>query len=134
VLFLQELKSTEFPPAVFTEMGYESAAVTQKGYNGVAVLSLTPIETISTALSGDGDDIHARFLEMTIQGIFACGSHAGFFRRKHSSNQGSSLIPAQLVCLVPDQALPHKSIRIECRRCVGCLSTPAGTENCAPSA
>ena len=69
VLFLQELKSTEFSAAVFTEMGYESAAVTQKGYNGVAVLSLTPIETISTALAGDGDDTHARFLEMTIQGI-----------------------------------------------------------------
>ena len=43
--------------------------MTQKGYNGVAVLSLTPIETISTALAGDGDDTHARFLEMTIQGI-----------------------------------------------------------------
>ena len=69
VLFLQELKTTEFPATVFTELGYESAAVTQKGYNGVAVLSLTPIETISTALAGDGDDTHARFLEMTIQGI-----------------------------------------------------------------
>src|SRR5271168_4976224 len=69
VLFLQELKGTEFPATVFTELGYESAAVTQKGYNGVAVLSLTPIETISTALAGDGDDTHARFLEMTIEGI-----------------------------------------------------------------
>jgi hypothetical protein len=28
----------------------ESAVVTQKGYNGVAVLSLTSIETLSTAL------------------------------------------------------------------------------------
>jgi exodeoxyribonuclease III len=69
VLFLQELKTTEFPAAVFTELGYESAAVTQKSYNGVAVLSLTPIETISTALAGDGDDTHARFLEMTIRDI-----------------------------------------------------------------
>jgi exodeoxyribonuclease-3 len=59
VLFLQELKTTDFPATAFTEMGYESAAVTQKGYNGVAVLSLTPIETISTALAGDGDDTHA---------------------------------------------------------------------------
>jgi exodeoxyribonuclease-3 len=69
VLFLQELKGTEFPSTVFAELGYESAAVTQKGYNGVAVLSLTPIETISTALPGDGDDTHARFLETTIEGI-----------------------------------------------------------------
>jgi exodeoxyribonuclease III len=69
VLFLQELKSLEFPTAVFTDLGYESAAVTQKAYNGVAVLSLTPIETISTTLAGDDTDTHARFLEMTIQGI-----------------------------------------------------------------
>jgi exodeoxyribonuclease-3 len=69
VLFLQELKSTEFPATIFAELGYESAAVTQKGYNGVAVLSLSPIETISTTLAGDETDTHARFLEMTIQGI-----------------------------------------------------------------
>ena len=69
VLFLQELKSTEFPATVFAELGYESGAVTQKGYNGVAVLSLSPIETISTTLAGDEADTHARFLETTIQGI-----------------------------------------------------------------
>ncbi len=69
VLFLQELKGTEFPATIFAELGYESAAVTQKSYNGVAVLSLTPIETISTTLAGDEADTHARFLEMTIQGI-----------------------------------------------------------------
>jgi exodeoxyribonuclease III len=69
VLFLQELKSTEFPALTFKELGYESVAVTQKSYNGVAVLSLSPIETISTNLAGDDADTHARFLEMTIQGI-----------------------------------------------------------------
>jgi exonuclease III len=63
VLFLQEFKSTEFPATVFTESGYEIAAVTQRGCNGVAVLSLTPIGTISTALAGDGDDTHAAFLK-----------------------------------------------------------------------
>jgi exodeoxyribonuclease-3 len=69
VLFLQELKGTEFPTLVFKELGYESVAVTQKGYNGVAVLSLSRIETINTTLAGDEADTHARFLEMTIQGI-----------------------------------------------------------------
>ena len=69
VLFLQELKGTDFPTLVFQELGYESAAVTQKGYNGVAVLSLSPIETISTTLAGDEADSHARFLETTIEGI-----------------------------------------------------------------
>ncbi len=39
VLLMQELKSAEFPSEVFKELGYESAAVTQKAYNGVAILS-----------------------------------------------------------------------------------------------
>ena len=69
VLFLQELKTTEFPALIFKQLGYESAAVTQKGYNGVAVVSLHPIETVCTVLAGDEADTHARFLEMTIQGI-----------------------------------------------------------------
>ena len=69
VLLLQELKGTEFPAAVFEALGYESVAVTQKTYNGVAILSRQPIETISTTLAGDEADSHARFLETTIVGI-----------------------------------------------------------------
>lgn len=69
VLLLQELKGTEFPSLAFREVGYESVAVTQKAYNGVAILSRDPIETISTTLAGDESDGHARFLEVTIQGI-----------------------------------------------------------------
>jgi exodeoxyribonuclease-3 len=68
VVLLQELKGTEFPAAAFKELGYESAAVTQKAYNGVAVISRLPIETISNALAGDEADSHARFLETTIAG------------------------------------------------------------------
>ena len=66
VLLLQELKGTDFPADVFKACGYESAAVTQKAYNGVAVLSRHPIETIQTTLAGDEADSHARFLEVTI--------------------------------------------------------------------
>lgn len=69
VLLLQELKGTEFPADLFRELGYESTAVTQKAYNGVAVLSRHPIETISTTLGGDLADSHARFLHVVIQGI-----------------------------------------------------------------
>jgi exodeoxyribonuclease-3 len=43
--------------------------VTQKTYNGVAVLSRVPIETINTTLAGDDKDSHARFLETMIGGI-----------------------------------------------------------------
>jgi exodeoxyribonuclease III len=69
VLLLQELKATEFPSLVFNALGYESVAVTQKSYNGVAVLSRHPMETINTTLAGDEADSHARYLEMTIEGI-----------------------------------------------------------------
>jgi exodeoxyribonuclease-3 len=69
VLLLQELKGTEFPVESFRSLGYESVAVTQKAYNGVAVLSRHPIKTIAKVLVGDESDSHARFLEVIIKGI-----------------------------------------------------------------
>jgi len=69
VLLMQELKGEIFPAEVFQDIGYESAAVTQKTYNGVAVLSRVPIETINTTLAGDDRDSHARFLETRIAGL-----------------------------------------------------------------
>src|ERR1700691_313208 len=69
VLLMQELKGAEFPTNVFTELGYESAAVAQRTYNGVAILSRHPIETLNTTLAGDQEDSHARYLETTIDGI-----------------------------------------------------------------
>ena len=58
---MQELKAEEFPALVFQALGYESVAVTQKSYNGVAVLSRYPMQTIHTTLAGDEADSHARF-------------------------------------------------------------------------
>jgi exodeoxyribonuclease-3 len=69
VLLLQELKGTDFPSAFFEELGYDSSSVTQKTYNGVAILSRTPIEIVSTTLLGDEADSHARFLEVMIENI-----------------------------------------------------------------
>ena len=69
VLLIQELKGTEFPAASFRDLGYESVALTQKAYNGVATLSRHPIKTISTTLAGDEADSHARYLETTIKGF-----------------------------------------------------------------
>ena len=69
VLLLQELKGTEFPAEEFRALGYESAAVTQKAYNGVAVLSRTPFTVMSTTLPGDDEDSHARFLEVMLDGL-----------------------------------------------------------------
>jgi exodeoxyribonuclease-3 len=69
VLLLQELKGTEFPADAFAKLGYEAATVTQKAYNGVAVLTRLPMRTISSTLAGDEQDSHARYLEMVIDGI-----------------------------------------------------------------
>jgi exodeoxyribonuclease III len=69
VLLLQELKGTEFPSEAFQSLGYESVAVTQIAYNGVAILSRLPMKTIAKALVGDDSDSHARFLEVIIRDI-----------------------------------------------------------------
>jgi len=69
VLLLQELKGTDFPAAPFKELGYDRVAVTQKGYNGVAIVSRLPMETVNTTLAGDEADSHARYLEVTMEGI-----------------------------------------------------------------
>ena len=69
VLLLQELKTLDFPALAFEAIGYKSAAVTQKTYNGVAVLSRHPIEVVSTTLAGDEEDSHARYLETRIAGL-----------------------------------------------------------------
>jgi len=66
---LQELKGTEFPAGVFKGLGYESATVTQKAYNGVACLSRLPLQKISVSLAGDEMDSHARFLEVVIADV-----------------------------------------------------------------
>lgn len=69
VLLLQELKGTDFPAEEFKAIGYESTAATQKTYNGVAILSRQPIQTISKTLAGDEADSHARFLDVLVAGI-----------------------------------------------------------------
>jgi exodeoxyribonuclease III len=69
VMLLQELKGTEFPSEAFKSLGYESVAVTQKAYNGVAILSRHPMKTIAKALVGDDSDSDARFLETMVNGI-----------------------------------------------------------------
>jgi exodeoxyribonuclease-3 len=69
VLLLQELKAAEFPSLLFQGLGYASASVTQKSYNGVAILSRYPMDIVSTTLIGGDTDSHARFLEVVVNGI-----------------------------------------------------------------
>ena len=67
VLLLQETKVADeaFPALEIGDLGYNVAAVGQKAYNGVAVLSKRPIDVLARALPGDEpEDAQARYLEV----------------------------------------------------------------------
>ncbi len=67
VLCLQELKCVDeaFPHMEVEACGYNVAVHGQKGFNGVAILSKTPIE-VTRGLPGDDDDAHARYIEAIV--------------------------------------------------------------------
>ncbi|WP_046023115.1 exodeoxyribonuclease III [Magnetospira sp. QH-2] len=71
VVLLQEIKCVDegFPTLEVGGLGYQIATSGQKTYNGVAILSKTPIEVLQTALPGDADDPQARYLEARTAGI-----------------------------------------------------------------
>lgn len=68
VLCFQEIKTVDegFPTEAFTELGYNVATHGQKGFNGVALLSLHPLEDIARGLPGDESDAQARYIEATV--------------------------------------------------------------------
>lgn len=70
VVCLQEIKSTgdTFPAEAFEDLGYNSAVHGQKTYNGVAILSKRPLEDVTRALPGSGDDAQARYIEALVPG------------------------------------------------------------------
>jgi len=70
VACLQEIKCVDekFPAEPFERLGYNLAIHGQKTYNGVALLSKTPLEDVTRGLpEGDGDD-HARYVEAVVSG------------------------------------------------------------------
>ena len=70
VACLQEIKCVDekFPAEAFESLGYNVAVHGQKTYNGVAMLSKSPMEDIRRGLpDGEGDD-HARYIEALISG------------------------------------------------------------------
>ena len=76
VLVLQEIKceSAGFPGAVFEDLGYQSEAIGQKAYNGVAVVARQPFTVTHRALPGlSGEDIQARYIELESGGITVIG-------------------------------------------------------------
>ena len=70
VACLQEIKCVDenFPRLAFETLGYNVATHGQKSYNGVALLSKTPLEDVRVGLPGDDGDDHARYLEAVVSG------------------------------------------------------------------
>jgi len=69
VLMVQELKGETFPHKEFKALGWNTEAVTQKAYNGVAVFSKEPITVILDRLPGDESDEQARYIEFETGGL-----------------------------------------------------------------
>ena len=72
VLCLQELKSEEpkFPRAELEAAGYTSAVSGQKTYNGVAIVSRTPLDNMVEGIPGFADE-QKRVIAATAQGVRA---------------------------------------------------------------
>ena len=71
IVCLQELKTEEaaFPREIFVGLGYHVHAACQKTYNGVAILSKTPITDPSVGLDDGVVDPQARLCAATIDGV-----------------------------------------------------------------
>jgi exodeoxyribonuclease-3 len=70
VACLQEIKCVDekFPSEAFERLGYNVAVHGQKTYNGVALLSKTPLEDVRRGLPGDETDEQARYIEALVSG------------------------------------------------------------------
>ncbi|WP_375227961.1 exodeoxyribonuclease III [Roseobacter sp. S98] len=79
VALLQEIKSVDenFPREIFEDLGYNVETHGQKSFNGVAILSKTPLEDVTRGLPGDDSDEQARYIEATVMGdkeaVRVCG-------------------------------------------------------------
>lgn len=75
---LQEIKSSDetFPRDLVESRGYHLETYGQKGFNGVAILSKTPLHEVRRGLPGDADDRQARWIEARTEGkpgLHVCG-------------------------------------------------------------
>ena len=70
VACLQEIKCVDekFPSEAFERLGYNVEVHGQKAYNGVALLSKTPMEDVRRGLPDPGEAEQSRYLEAVISG------------------------------------------------------------------
>lgn len=71
VVLLQEIKATDetFPAMEIGDLGYNVEIHGQKNFNGVAILSKSPIEDVTRGLPGDADEGQARYIEAYTAGL-----------------------------------------------------------------
>ena len=71
IVLLQEIKTVAetFPTGEIEDRGYNVAICGQKTYNGVALLSKSPIEDVVLGLPGDPGDEQARYIEAFTGGV-----------------------------------------------------------------
>lgn len=71
VLLLQETKCLpeKFPREPFEERHYNIELIGEPSLNGVAILSKSPMEDVLTRLPGDDEDMEARYIEATVNGV-----------------------------------------------------------------
>jgi exodeoxyribonuclease-3 len=76
VLALQELKLTDdkFPAQALAEIGYQAQWFGQKTYNGVALLSKTPVTEVIKNIPGFEDE-QSRVLCCTVDGVRVIGAY-----------------------------------------------------------
>ena len=78
ILLLQELKciAEKFPRQELEDKGYNIAINGQKTYNGVAILSKSPIDVELTELPGNPNDEQARYMEVFTKDLLVASIYA----------------------------------------------------------
>jgi exodeoxyribonuclease III len=78
VVLMQEIKCTDdgFPRLEIEDLGYNVAAVGQKTYNGVAIISKHPLTVEQKSLPGHPGDDQARYIEGLIEAPGSNGKRA----------------------------------------------------------
>ena len=71
IVLLQEIKCQEgdFPREAIEDLGYNIAIAGQKTFNGVAILSHSPIEDVTIGLPNFPEDEQARYIEAFTGGV-----------------------------------------------------------------
>ncbi|MGI9511595.1 MAG: exodeoxyribonuclease III [Anderseniella sp.] len=111
VACLQEIKSVDegFPRAAFEDIGYNVVTHGQKGFNGVALLSLTPLEDVARTLPGDETDEQARYIEAVVSGNKAA-CRVGCLYLPNGNPVGTAKYPYKLAWM--DRLIAHAKTKL----------------------